>query len=747
MVAKRGTLCESPGCQEEKMPRQKEGAAERMRGRRRRTRRSIIWSPPVFVSFVGCVRMGCVLILIHADARTLQLEALKQALNACPAREGTGGQSGPGGHACLAHAPAALVIEAPAEAGRGDVEGVEQSGHEKLVQPIFRVSTGGRLPQGGAAAAGPNSLRSLGDIPHAHWLTVPTVNLPSNAEVGGVQADLWDGEEERIVFVPKSQRDVGQATAGLGGSMTALRLDTANAGMTSAGEGQGGLVKTPSSPAGVGGEGPWAGGAPVVDICGVGGGGAELQALRLSLDRIVEFTTQKEARTDLVKSLLRGGAGAMILAALVTVVGEVGVGAGGCRETALGALVNMSMVKESRTAMFMTHKLGAALLHVLDVAPAASPTLNLTVKLLRNLSDQGGGENRALMLQMGLLSRLVAVVRREGLATPDPSMTESEEISNAAVNTMSNLASHNPSRQKMLATPGVAEVLVEIVHTAEPNSRLLRGALVSLTNLSCHKANREKLMRMGLADLLVTFTLFATPDSKHLEAALIMLVNMSAMQACRQRMVTCGAGEAAVAVIRACQGGAGHSKNHQIALQIIQNLSADAATGEILIQQGGLGVALSSAATDDAKVSAVAAGVLSNLALYGRLNGGKVCRILVAQGALEALQALIPRPERTGLSAAKAAAFLFGVDGAGDLVSGNHELLDACGASLKRLCDALTCTLDGRELYGVTFDVYELVLAVRLTVPAPSTHVHTVKRTCTHARTHDTEIHKNIRCG
>ena len=55
--------------------------------------------------------------------------------------------------------------------------------------------------------------------------------------------------------------------------------------------------------------------------------------------------------------------------------------------------------------------------------------------------------------------------------------------------------------------------------------------------------------------------------------------------------------------------------------------------------------------------------------------------------------------------------------------------------------------LDGRELYGVTFDVYELVLAVRLTVPAPSTHVHTVKRTCTHARTHDTEIHKNIRCG
>jgi len=46
----------------------------------------------------------------------------------------------------------------------------------------------------------------------------------------------------------------------------------------------------------------------------------------------------------------------------------------------------------------------------------------------------------------------------------------------------------------------------------------------------------------------------------------------------------------------------GQRKNHQIALQIVQNLSADAHTGEILIQQGGLGVALSSANNADAKV-------------------------------------------------------------------------------------------------------------------------------------------------
>lgn len=205
------------------------------------------------------------------------------------------------------------------------------------------------------------------------------------------------------------------------------------------------------------------------------------------------------------------------------------------------------------------------------------------------------------------------------------------------------------------------QILVDLVSKSEPNSRLLRAALVCLTNLSCHKDNRVAMMRMGLADLLVTLTLTATPDSKHLEAALIMLVNMSSIQACRLAMVRGGSAEAAVAVIRACEGGVGQRKNHQIALQIVQNLSADANTGETLIAQGGLGVALSSARNSDAKVSAVAAGVLSNLALYGRQNGGKVCRILVEHGALDALQGLVALPERTGLSAAKAAAYLFGI--------------------------------------------------------------------------------------
>jgi hypothetical protein len=60
---------------------------------------------------------------------------------------------------------------------------------------------------------------------------------------------------------------------------------------------------------------------------------------------------------------------------------------------------------------------------------------------------------------------------------------------------------------------------------------------------------------------------------------------MSSMKACRIRMVEGGAGEAAVAVIRACEGGAGLSKNHLIALQIVQNLSAHAETGELLIAQ------------------------------------------------------------------------------------------------------------------------------------------------------------------
>ena len=43
-------------------------------------------------------------------------------------------------------------------------------------------------------------------------------------------------------------------------------------------------------------------------------------------------------------------------------------------------------------------------------------------------------------------------------------------------------------------------------------------------------------------------------------------------------------------------------------------------------------------------IAAVAAGVLSNLALNGRLNGGNVCAILVAHGALSALAPLLSRP-------------------------------------------------------------------------------------------------------
>ena len=44
----------------------------------------------------------------------------------------------------------------------------------------------------------------------------------------------------------------------------------------------------------------------------------------------------------------------------------------------------------------------------------------------------------------------------------------------------------------------------------------------------------------------------------------------------------------------------------------------------------------------------------------------------------------------------------------------DHPLLASCGGALQRMCEALSHTLDGRELYGVTFDVYELVLAIRL---------------------------------
>jgi len=47
------------------------------------------------------------------------------------------------------------------------------------------------------------------------------------------------------------------------------------------------------------------------------------------------------------------------------VIGAGGVGAGGCRETGLGALVNASMAKESRHTMYLTPGLEAALVETL----------------------------------------------------------------------------------------------------------------------------------------------------------------------------------------------------------------------------------------------------------------------------------------------------------------------------------------------------------------------------------------------
>ncbi len=88
------------------------------------------------------------------------------------------------------------------------------------------------------------------------------------------------------------------------------------------------------------------------------------------------------------------GAGAELLALLVQVAGLGGVRAGGCREQALGALVNMSMVKEARHAIYQSPALEGALIHVVKTEEAGSCALNLAMKALRNLSDQGGADNR-----------------------------------------------------------------------------------------------------------------------------------------------------------------------------------------------------------------------------------------------------------------------------------------------------------------------------------------------------------------
>ena len=137
-----------------------------------------------------------------------------------------------------------------------------------------------------------------------------------------------------------------------------------------------------------------------------------MQGLRSALDTVVDFASHKDSRGEFARSLLRGGAGAAVVAELVRVVGEQGVEAGGCRETGLGALVNVSMAKESRHAMYLTPGLETALLRVLNTAPTGSSTLSLAVKVLRNLSDQGGGDNRALMFKSGLADLLVGIIRR-----------------------------------------------------------------------------------------------------------------------------------------------------------------------------------------------------------------------------------------------------------------------------------------------------------------------------------------------
>eukprot|EP00293_Proteomonas_sulcata_P013179 CAMPEP_0184296672 /NCGR_PEP_ID=MMETSP1049-20130417/7641_1 /TAXON_ID=77928 /ORGANISM="Proteomonas sulcata, Strain CCMP704" /LENGTH=197 /DNA_ID=CAMNT_0026606035 /DNA_START=178 /DNA_END=768 /DNA_ORIENTATION=+ len=117
----------------------------------------------------------------------------------------------------------------------------------------------------------------------------------------------------------------------------------------------------------------------------------------------------------------------------------------------------------------------------------------------------------------------------------------------------------------------------------------------------------------------------------------------------------------------------------------------------------------------DPKVSAVAAGILSNLALYGN---GEVKGEMLQAGVMEALESLLDKPERTGLSAAKAAAYLCGEE-----AEAEHPLIIACHAALDRLCNALKHTLEGKELYGVTFDVFELVLAIKYICVRPENKI------------------------
>jgi hypothetical protein len=68
-------------------------------------------------------------------------------------------------------------------------------------------------------------------------------------------------------------------------------------------------------------------------------------------------------------------------------------------------------------------------------------------------------------------------------------------VVNACLNALTNLASHNANRVPLLRAAGVAEALVGVIRSAEPGSRSLRAALVTLTNLpvSCHKVCRGSL--------------------------------------------------------------------------------------------------------------------------------------------------------------------------------------------------------------------------------------------------------------
>jgi hypothetical protein len=78
------------------------------------------------------------------------------------------------------------------------------------------------------------------------------------------------------------------------------------------------------------------------------------------------------------------------------------------------------------------------------------------------------------------MRRLRARVSRQTRLTRWPGLTRGAGVAQ--------IASHNASRPRLLRLSGLMDALVHVVRAAEPGSRPLRGALVTLTNLSCHKA-------------------------------------------------------------------------------------------------------------------------------------------------------------------------------------------------------------------------------------------------------------------